>query len=230
MADADLREAGLAGDHGQPLLVLAVFPAMHQDDGERIEAIGAQCGESGPCRPLVELCQHRAVGADALGDLDDPGGQLFGQHDMTREDFGPRLIADPQCVAKPARDRQRQPFALALEQGVGRHCGPDPQFGDRCSAILVHQPPDRLARGIGIMVGVFGQELVGHQRPGGGHRDDIGKSPPAIDREAPGAGFRFSAHEAGFARRTNHFKRFARKTGVRRGRPPPFLRQTHTGR
>ena len=199
VAGADLREARLACEFGQPRFMVAIFPAMHQHDGDSVEALAAQLGESGASGAFVELLQHLAIGADALRDLDHFRGQLFGQHDMACEDLGPRLVADPQRIAKALGDRQRKPFTLAFEQRIGRHGGADPHLGDRPHAMPLHQPTDRLARRIGIMLGIFRQQLVGHQLAAGCDRDHVGEGPAAIDCEAPGARIRCFAHARRFA-------------------------------
>ena len=185
VADADLRKAHIAGDGGQPRLVAAVLPAMHQHDGERIEALVAQIREGRARRVFIDRAQHRAVGRDPLVDLDHPRRELFGQHDMAREDIWPRLRADPQGIGKAAGDSQRQPLALALQQRIGGDRGADPQFGNRPLTMARHQPPHRLARGIGIEAGVLGQQLFSHQPPVRRGGDHIGEGAAAIDREPP---------------------------------------------
>ena len=80
--------------------MVAVFPAVHQDDRQRIEAVGAQTPELRQRRLFIQRQQNRAVAADTLGNLHHARRKLLGQHDVTREDIGPRLRADPQRVAE----------------------------------------------------------------------------------------------------------------------------------
>ena len=49
---------------------------------------------------FVQRRNDLAVRADPLVDLDDRSYELLGQHDVPREDLGPRLVADAQRVAE----------------------------------------------------------------------------------------------------------------------------------
>ena len=197
VADADLGEAFLARDLGEAFLMCSVVPAVHQDDGQRIEPVGLQRSEMSACRCFIERGQNRAVGTDPLVDLDDTCGQLFGQQDMPCEYLGARLVADPQRIAEASRNREGQPLALAFEQRIGGYGRTDPQFGDRAHPVTVHQSPHGFARGIVVMAGVLRQQLVGHQPSCGSHGDDIGKGPAAIDCEAPCARICLGIHASG---------------------------------
>ena len=75
--------------------MIAVCPAMHEDDRDGLEPILAQGGEISPRRLYVERFEHLAIDRHAFRDLDHALGQLFGQEDMAREDIGPRLRSDP---------------------------------------------------------------------------------------------------------------------------------------
>jgi hypothetical protein len=57
---------------------------------------------------------------DALVDLDDRAEQRARPADVQVEDLRPRLVPDDERVAQAARDEQRVPLALALEQRVRR--------------------------------------------------------------------------------------------------------------
>ena len=54
MADRDLGEAELAGDRRQPRLMIGEAPAVHQHDGQRVEALCAQDLEVSAGALLVE--------------------------------------------------------------------------------------------------------------------------------------------------------------------------------
>ena len=214
VADADLREAKLAGDGRETLFMRAILPAMHEDDGKRVDTIFAQCFELRARRVFVERRQDLAIGSHPLIDFYHLRRQLFRQNDMPGENLGPCLIADPQRIAEAACGRQSESLSLAFEQGIGRDRGPYPHFGNRACAMMRHQPPHRLACRVVVMIRVFRQQLVGHQMPGGGNGHDVGESAAAIDCEAPCAGSFAHAHRLRFACATPKFKRLERK-------PPP---------
>ena len=185
VTDADLRKAHVARDGGQPFLVIAIFPAVHQHDGERIDAVGTQPFESPTRLLLVKGSQYLAIGGNPLVDLHHLRGQLFRQDDMPREDIRPGLVADTQRIPEAAGDGERKPFALAFEQRIRRDRCPDPQFRDGAIPMPLHEAPHGFARRIRIMAGIFREQLVGHQRPIGRYGNDIGKGAPAIDSEVP---------------------------------------------
>ena len=95
MTGANLYKACLKGDLRQPGLMIRMRPAMHQHDGQRVEPVFAQRQQIGPYRRLVQRMQHFAIRRHTLGNLDHPFRQLFGQNDVTRKNFRPRLCADP---------------------------------------------------------------------------------------------------------------------------------------
>ena len=73
----------------------------------------------------------RAVGAHALVDLDDALVEQLRQDDLLGEDVGPRLVADPQRIAKAVGDEEERAVALALEQRVGGDRGAHLDGADR---------------------------------------------------------------------------------------------------
>ena len=97
MADRNLREADLAADLGDGLLVLGKFPGMHEDDGDGFDAVALGLFDQGPDRSDVEQFFHGPVGADALLDLDDALVKLLGKDDLLGENVGPCLIGDSQA-------------------------------------------------------------------------------------------------------------------------------------
>ena len=104
VAHADLRKADVARDGRNPHFMVAIFPAVHQDDRKRVEALAAQCLEIGADPCLVERLQDLAIDADPLGHFDHAFGELFGQDDMARENLGPGLRPDTKRIAEPARN------------------------------------------------------------------------------------------------------------------------------
>ena len=165
VADRDLRKAQLARDLRQPRLVIADAPAVHQDDRQRVDprianrclapaapatsSSGTSTSPSTPTRSSISTTRSYSID---------------GKHDVPREDLRPRLVADPQRIAEAARDRQRDPLALALEQRVGRDGRAHPHLGDR-AAFLGEHAPDRLERGIVILAGILRQQLLDPQPP-----------------------------------------------------------------
>ena len=119
VAHRDLGEADLGRDLGHGQLVLVVAVAVHQHDRDRAIAGGERRLQIGAGALPVERLLDRAVGAQALLDLDRAGVELLRQHDVAGEDVGPVLVADPQHVAEAAGDREHGGRALALEQRVG---------------------------------------------------------------------------------------------------------------
>ena len=111
---------------------------------------------------------------------------MFGQDDVASEYFWARLCPDPQSIGKALRDHQCQPFSLAFKQGVGGDGGANPQLGNRALAMPCHQPAHSLACCIGIVIRIFRKQFVSDETPVGSQRDNISKSTPAINSEAPG--------------------------------------------
>ena len=187
VADRHLRKAEFARDFGDALLVLGELPAVHQYDGQRVDPALAHLAKRKPRGVFVQRSDDLAVRADALDDLDDLFIRLLGQDDMPRENLRPRLVSDAQGVAEAARDRQRHPRALALEQCIGGDGGAHAHLAER-AAFGLEDALDPLDRGVGIVVGIFGQQFLGPEPalviPG----DHVGERAAAIDREVPGAG------------------------------------------
>ena len=110
--------------------MIAIGPAVHQDDGEGVDALGPDSRQFGSRLRFVERLDDRPIGTDALVDLDHAFVKHGRQDDVARENLGPRLVTDAQRVAEPARDRQRQPVPLALQQRIGRDRRPHPHGFD----------------------------------------------------------------------------------------------------
>ena len=184
MTDRDLREAEFARDVGQPLFVLGVFPTVHQDDRQGIDAGSPNFLKRASRAVLVEQDQHRAVDGNALIDLDHPIVEHRREEDMAREDVRPRLIADPQRVAEPTGDRQGHPFAFALEQRVGRDRRSHAHFGN-AAAFLVEHAADRFERRVFVPARIFGQQLVDLEPTVGRAGDNVGEGAAAVDGKGP---------------------------------------------
>ena len=71
VADRDLREAQVARERRDALLMLRIAIGMHEHDGDRVDAVGLRALELGAHGGEIERALDRAVGAHALVDLDD---------------------------------------------------------------------------------------------------------------------------------------------------------------
>ena len=78
---------------------------MHEDDGDRRDALGPRCGERRPRGAQVERRLDSAVGAHPLRNLGHARIEHGRLLDLEREDFGPRLITDLQRFAEPLGDQ-----------------------------------------------------------------------------------------------------------------------------
>ena len=96
---------------------------MHEDDRHGIDAVGPGLLDGRANGGDVEQPFHAAVGAHALVYLDDALVELFGKNDLLGEDVGPRLIGDPQRIAKSPGDEQQHTVALTLQKRVGGNRG-----------------------------------------------------------------------------------------------------------
>ena len=77
-----------------------VAEAVQERDGYGVDARRRAPRSSVARSGLVERRQHRAVGVDALVDLDDAVVQRRGHVECAREQVGPLLVADQQRVAE----------------------------------------------------------------------------------------------------------------------------------
>ncbi len=190
VADRDLGEADVAAEPRHGLLVSRELPGMHEDDGDGVDAIGLGLLDRRPDAVDVERRLDRSVGAHPLVDLDDPLVELLGQQDLLGEDLRPRLVGDPQRVAKAARDEQQHPVALALQQRICRHGGAhldvaDRAGGDRRTLGHAEQLADAVDGGVAIGLGIFGKQLAGMQAALRVAADDVREGASAIDPEIP---------------------------------------------
>jgi hypothetical protein len=191
VADRNLREAHFAGESGDAALVLRVTIGVHEDDRQRVEAAPARRLEIAPHGVEIGRALDHAIGQHALVDLDDVAVELFGLDDVARENLRPRLIADLQRVAEPARRHQQRRLALALEERVGGDGGAhfhraDGAGGDRRAGGQAEQIAHPLDGGV-LISGAFGEQLADMQTPGGVAADDVGERAAAVDPEIPAA-------------------------------------------
>ena len=131
VAGRHLGEAGLAGDGGEPPLVLRVPPTVDQGDRAGRDAVRHGALEGGAGRVLVERLDLVAVDADAARDLHHALVEQGRQPDVEVEQARPALGADAQRVGEAAVDDEQRALALALEQRVGGHRRAHPHRVDR---------------------------------------------------------------------------------------------------
>jgi hypothetical protein len=150
---------------------------------------------------LAAICARRS--ATVCCGLVQQLVQQLGQHDAAVEQARTRLVGDAQRVAEAPRGDEHGAVALALEQRVGGHRGAHlhafrPLGRDRLAGRQAEQAPDALDRGVGVVLGVVGQQLERAQIALGRAADDVGEGAAAVDPELPGSGH---AAEAYIARR-----------------------------
>ena len=155
VAGGDLREAEFARQRGQPPLVGVVAIGVHQNNGDRADAVGFGAFELAPRRCNIEFALDSAVGAHALVELDHALVQHVRLDDVLGEDFRPRLVTDAQRVAKTFGDQQQRALTLALEQRIGRDRGAhldraDPLARDRSVGWQAEQVPDAVHRRVAV--------------------------------------------------------------------------------
>ena len=142
---------------------------MHEADGA-----GAQPGVKSllqiePQPRQVERAHDPALGCNALIRLDHALVKHRRQLDAPHEQPGSRLIADAQRVAKAGRCHEHQRLAPTLQQRVGCHGRAHLDAGhalgrDRLQRAQPQQTADAFNRCVGVLPGVFGQQLERVQR------------------------------------------------------------------
>ncbi len=196
MADRDLRKTGIAAKACRRFLMLGIFPRMHEDDGDRIDAGGLGRLDLALHGVEVEFRFHRAVDTAALRHLDHALIELFGKNDLLGEDVGPRLIGDLQCIAKASGDEKRYAVALALQKRIGRHGRAHFHVANQVrrhgfAGLDAEMIANALNAGIGIGFRIFRKQLAGKEPAIGGAADNVGKGAAAVDPKIP---FAFCHH------------------------------------
>jgi len=203
---ADLGESDLPGELADSHLVFRVPVAVHAQHRHGAEPVRVGGGQFTRYRVLVEGYKDVAVGADPLSGLDHPLVQQFGQHDLPVEDARPILVGDPQRVTETRGDHQHASLARALQQGVRRDRGTQPDRADLVRRDWFRradagQLPDPGHGGVPVRARILRQQLVRGKRPVGPPRHDIGERAAPVNPELPPA---------------------AHPVRVSRGRPPGF--------
>ena len=186
----DLGEAQLAGDLGDPPLVVGVAIAVHEYDRGRTDAVVIGRPQLCPRRVLVQGRQHLALGGEALVDLGDAFVQQFGQDNVALEQLGPVLIGDAQGVCEARGDDEDRPVALALEERIGRHGRAhldrfDAVAGDGAAGRNAQDLADALQGGVVVALGIFRQQLVRQHGAVGPLGDHVRERAAPVDPELP---------------------------------------------
>ena len=190
VARRNLAEADLPRQRRHRQLVGGEAIAVHEDDRHGADTVVEGRLKQGPRRRRIHCAKHGAVRHHPLVHLDHPLVEHRGQHDLTVEEVGPRLVADTQRIGEArGRDEQRA-VALALQQGVGRDRRPhlddiDLGAGDRRARGDIHELANALDRGVPVMLRVLRQQLPRHQCAVGALPHDVGEGSAPVDPELP---------------------------------------------
>ena len=186
----NLGKAFLCRKGRHPRLVVGVHMGMQESNchGPKPAGIGPAQGRAGS--RLVQRGNLGPLGVKPPRHLVHSLVQQIGAADVQIEQGGARLRSDPQKIAEPFGDQQQNPFALALQQGIGGNGGAhlDGGYRPRRQLIARTQPQtvaNALHGGIRIAIRVFGQQLAGFKRSVRSPRHDIGESTAPVDPEFP---------------------------------------------
>ena len=190
MAHRDLREAHIARELGDLLLMSGMAVGVHEHDRDRIEPAAARVFQFIAHHRKVRHRFNRTVGAHALVDLDDAFEQHFRLDDLLGENIWARLIANFQCVPESLGSNEQRALALAFEQGVGRNRRShldrsDPALRDGFARLQSQQVPNALHRRVTVGAGIFREQLVCHQCPVRPPTDHVGEGAATIDPKIP---------------------------------------------
>jgi hypothetical protein len=170
--------------------VLGVAVAVQQHDGGRAYAGIVSRAQIAARRFQIDGAELLALGRHALVDLDDALVEQLGQDDVADEELGAVLIGDAQRVGEAFGDDQDGALALAFEQRVGRDRGAhldgvDRRGGKRRVGGEAEQVADTLQGGVAVLLGIFGEQLVGDEAAVGPPRHDISEGAATVDPELP---------------------------------------------
>ncbi len=163
---------------------------MHEDDGDRLDAVRAGAFEVAAYRCQIGRRPHGAIGAHAFGDLDDTLEQHVGFDDVAGKDFWPCLVADLEGITESFGGDQHCAGALALKQRIGGDRGAHLDGADESRryglpGLEADEVADALNGGVAIGLGIFRQQLMGCERAVRPPRDHVRKSAAAVDPEFP---------------------------------------------
>ena len=190
VADRNLRETQFARERSDASLMVGVAISVHEDDGDRAEAICQSGGKHITDGSELGCFLHHAVGAHALVYLNHALVEHLRLDDVPGEDVGPCLVADLERVAKTLGDQQQCALAFALKERVSRDRGPhldraDCSLRDGLSRGNAEKIANSLHRRVPIGPRVLRQKLMGDEGVVRPTPDDIGKSAATVDPEIP---------------------------------------------
>ncbi|CAM5406816.1 hypothetical protein SANTM175S_09083 [Streptomyces antimycoticus] len=164
--------------------------AVQQDDGGAAEAVAVGGAQRLGGGVEVQGADDLAVSVHPLGDLHHPVIQRLGEQDPAVEEAGPVLVRDAQGVPEAFGDDEDGRLALALQQGVGGDRGAhlddvDPVGRDRFTGAEPQRLPDPGDSGVGIALGVVGEQLAGDQAAVRTLADDVREGSAPVDPEFP---------------------------------------------
>ena len=192
VAGGDVSEPFIARELRRLALMRREGVRMHKDDGNGGDAFGPRRAERRPRRRAIERGLDAAIGAHALGHLDDARIEHRGFFDPPREDFGPRLVADLERVTEALAHDQEEGIAFPLEQRVGGDRRPHPDACDRLRRQLaVARDTDQIGDAgkgcVPIGFRILRQQLACQQAAVGRPRHEVGERAAAVDEELPRA-------------------------------------------
>ena len=195
VGDGDLRKADCARQVGHARFVGRMAVAVHERHGHGADTVRVRGVEGAPDAGFVERHDHLPTRADALVHLDDALVEQVRQHDVTREQVGPVLIADAQRVAEAARGHEHGPVAGAFQQRVGGDRGAHLDARHRVGRQgrvrgEAEQVADALYRGVPVAFRVGRQQLVGDEATVRPARHEVGEGAAAVDPDLPARGVR----------------------------------------
>jgi len=190
VADGNLREADLAGDICQLLLVFRVRIGVHQNDGDGADAI--RIGGFQLCFDIVQIrCGlNGAVCTDAFVGFQNLIVEELWLDDLFGEDVRAGLIADFQCVAEAFGDQQEGAIAFAFQQCVGGDSGAHLHGGDLVgwdAGVFgnAHEVTNALNGGVFVGLRVFGEDFMGADFSLWCACNDVGEGAATVDPEIP---------------------------------------------
>ena len=183
----DRDETRLAGELRRASFVRRMRPAVHEDDGDALEALRARAGEPDREVVLVERVEYCAGRIDAAAYFDDARVERRGQVDPAPEQVRALLRADRERVAEAAVGHEQRARAATLEQRIGRDRRADahPRDGGAGRAVLLEHAADAGHGRVVVAPGHGREQLQGLERAVGPAADDVGERAAAVDPEFP---------------------------------------------
>ena len=190
VGDADLAEPFLRRDGGDASLVVWVQITVHEGDGDAVYSVSLGGAEGGAGAIFIQFGDDIPFGVQPLINLCDPFIKQFRQGDLKVKELRPRLMADPEKIAKPLGDEEERAVPLPFQQRIGGDGGAHLHRFDgvRRHGVAISQPQhltNALHGGVLVAFRVLRKQLVRRQRPIRTLRHDVGEGAAAVDPELP---------------------------------------------